>query len=243
MFCLTCATQVLNKLASISSGSRLSTASPTTLPRRSPAPSAADFTNSSSHAVRRRSESISRASGSETERDTSNNAASDSEGHSETPTSATGSHFRTASLSIRRTSDRFESKKTFPEHPSREGSVEPRDEPRSRFRPESRAEDVEAAALAAVAQSRRESPVEARRRQPLPREFLSGEVSFLFSDCTSSILLKLIHRGSLPKPLDVNEPLQAHTLSMTLLRLLEQHFMILQCLRELELRAILLFGS
>ena len=82
-------------------------------------------------------------------------------------------------MSERRTSARFESKQNVSEHPSREGSVEPSDPPRTRFRPESRAESIEAAALAAVAQSRRESPVEVKRRQPLPREFLSGEVGIL----------------------------------------------------------------
>lgn len=47
-----------------------------------------------------------------------------------------------------------------------------RDERRP-YRPESRAGEVEAAALAAVANIRLESPVDSRRRQPLPNELRS----------------------------------------------------------------------
>ncbi|EJC98977.1 uncharacterized protein FOMMEDRAFT_31534 [Fomitiporia mediterranea MF3/22] len=172
---------VLSKLASISSGSRLSTPSPTNVTRRSPLQSATTASTStapSSRLTRRRSESMSRASGSETERENANgnNAASDSEGLSETPTSTTGSHFRSASMAERRTSSSAfgESKSAFLDRSVRERSAEPSDVSKQRTRPESRADDIEAAALAAVAQSRRDSPIDARRRQPLPREFLGG---------------------------------------------------------------------
>ncbi|THH07087.1 hypothetical protein EW145_g3626 [Phellinidium pouzarii] len=102
---------VLNKLASISSGSRLSTPSPPAVKRllRSPAPSSSNSAGSSSRlsngSSRKRSQSYSRASGSETEREQLNNATSSSEDLSETPTSTTtSSHFRSASVKERRTS-------------------------------------------------------------------------------------------------------------------------------------------
>ncbi|KAL5512702.1 hypothetical protein ACEPAG_2968 [Sanghuangporus baumii] len=163
---------VLSKLASLSSGSRLATSSPTTSLRRSPAPSTANSIASTSRLTRRRSESISRASGSETERENVDNGASDSEGLSETPTSTTGTHFRSFSMAERRLPAVTESKA---ELPVRGRSVDLRDESIRQSRPQSRAESIEAAALAAVAQSRRDTPVEMRRRQPLPREFLGND--------------------------------------------------------------------
>ncbi|KAI5123158.1 hypothetical protein M0805_000861 [Coniferiporia weirii] len=177
---------VLNKLASISSGSRLSTPSPTAVKRlsRSPAPSSSNSVNSSSRSsnssARKRSESYSRASGSETERELLQNATSSSEDLSETPTSTISSHFRSASVKERRTS--------APITPSNElariSSVE-QSRPSENYvtgrrmqRPESRTSgDIEAAALAAVANSRRNSPSDTRRRQPLPREFRGGKSS------------------------------------------------------------------
>ncbi|KAH8113524.1 hypothetical protein DFH11DRAFT_1510280 [Phellopilus nigrolimitatus] len=176
---------VLNKLASISSGSRLSTPSPTTLSRlsRSPVPSSANSTGTSSrvsnNSARRRPESLSRASGSETEREHAQDATSSSD--AETPTSATASHFRSASVKERRVSAPIAPSRDLVRPSSRERPSEPSEAysaGKRPLRPESRGSgEVEAAALAAVANSRRRSPSDVRRRQPLPREFRGGRSS------------------------------------------------------------------
>ena len=115
---------------------------------------------------------MSGASGSETERESYEKGASDSEDLSETPTSTTGSHFLTSDTKERRRSTAFEQNQGS-RFPLRERSVEPSEDDKNErrtYRPESRAGDIEAAALAAVANSRRHSPGDSRRRQPLPRE-------------------------------------------------------------------------
>ena len=76
-------------------------------------------------------------------------------------------------MAERRPASRLETKV---DRPPRGRSVELRDESIRQTRPQSRAESVEAAALAAVAEARKESPVETRRRQPLPREFVGNDV-------------------------------------------------------------------
>lgn len=166
--------QVLSRIDSISAGSRLSRPSSVISKRRSPAPSNSTGTSSrvASYSSRRRSESMSRASGSETERESYEKGASDSEDLSETPTSTTGSHFLTSDTKERRRSTAFEQNQGS-RFPLRERSVEPSEDDKNErrtYRPESRAGDIEAAALAAVANSRRHSPGDSRRRQPLPRE-------------------------------------------------------------------------
>lgn len=157
----------MDKLASISSGSRLSTPSPTAiLQRRSPAPSTSNSAGSSFRS-RKRAESISKASGSETERDDDVEGQAEGEDFTaQTPTSTTGTHFRTSSLRERRSSASISvSNPSLARLKERDRSIDASERSdagssRRPFRPASRSEDIEAAALAAVAQTRRQSPID-----------------------------------------------------------------------------------
>lgn len=143
---------------------------------RSPAPSSSNSASSSrvsSHSVRReRSESLSLLSGSETERESLH---SSSLAHEITPDPSPASRPQSRANTVTR-----QRRLSAPVSPSKAALAQlaanqerPLDSStvgRRTWRPESRAGDVEVAALAAVANSRR-SPSVTRRRQPLPREF------------------------------------------------------------------------
>lgn len=164
---------MLSKLGSISSGSRLSTPSPLARLSRSPTHSDNSRLSKDKDSKRVVTRSLSRASGSETERDrTQHDAYSSSEDLSETPTSTTSSHFRSQSVRERRATLSDNERIRIPLADSQANTATQR-------RAESRSSgDVEAAALAAVANSRRITPPDARRRQPLPREFRTSLTSF-----------------------------------------------------------------
>lgn len=136
---------------------------------------------------RDRSVSISHASGSETERERMPNATSSSDDLSEPSSSTSTRLYRSESVRERRISASISPSEENELFSSRDKSVGPGDSStvgRRGLRSESRASgDIEAAALAAVAKSRRRSASDSRKRQPLPREFRTersdAKVTFL----------------------------------------------------------------